>query len=114
MTALRNQVCLNHPAREAIARCPSCGFFFCRECITEHDERILCASCLKRQTAPVERPRRSLAPLGRAFAALSGVVLAWLFFYLIGRILLATPTQFHEGTLWKSTVESAVDQGESP
>jgi hypothetical protein len=114
MTALRNQVCLNHPLREAIARCPSCGFFFCRECITEHDERILCASCLKRQTAPVERPKRSFAPFARASAAFCGLVVAWFFFYLIGRILLATPTQFHEGTVWKSAVEDAIDKEQSP
>ena len=40
-----------------VARCPSCGNFFCRECITEHDELILCAACLKRITAPKERRR---------------------------------------------------------
>jgi hypothetical protein len=114
MLALRNQVCQNHPAREAIARCPSCGFFFCRECITEHDERVLCASCLKRQTAKVERPKRSLAPVARAFTACCGFLVAWFFFYIVGRSLLMIPSRFHEGTLWKSEMEKAIDQVQSP
>jgi hypothetical protein len=112
-STLRLQVCHNHSGREAIARCPSCGFFFCRECITEHDERILCASCLKRLSAPVERSRRSLAPLARGLAALSGVVTAWFFFYLIGRLLVATPTKFHEAALWKKKVEE-IQSGDAP
>jgi hypothetical protein len=33
---------------------------------------------------------------------LAGWVLAWFFFYLIGETLLALPTSFHEGTLWKA------------
>jgi len=114
MTLLRNQICQNHPGREAIARCPSCGFFFCRECITEHDERVLCASCLKKQTAPVERPRRSFAPVGRGFAAVCGLMLAWLYFYFIGRALLTLPTQYHEGTVWKSTLENELDKEGEP
>jgi hypothetical protein len=114
MPALRLQVCLHHSEREAVARCPSCGFFFCRECITEHDERILCASCLKKQTAPVERPRRSLAPLARGMAALCGLMTAWFFFYLVGRALLATPTKFHEATLWKSAADDEMQKEDTP
>ena len=34
--------------REAVARCPECTQFFCRECITEHDDRVLCSACLKK------------------------------------------------------------------
>ena len=43
---LSQQRCFNHTSREAVARCPECGRFFCRECITEHDDRVLCAVCL--------------------------------------------------------------------
>ena len=52
MAAVALQRCLHHGEREAIARCPECGSFFCRECITEHDERVLCASCLAKITRP--------------------------------------------------------------
>ena len=31
-----------------------------------------------------------------------GVLTAWLFFYFVGRSLLAIPDSFHEGTIWKS------------
>jgi hypothetical protein len=111
---LLQQRCLNHSEREAIARCPSCGFYFCRECITEHDERILCASCLKKQNTKTERPRRNFAPVLRTMAALCGLLTAWFFFYVVGRVLLATPTQFHEATLWKSKVEDEMQKGETP
>ena len=45
------QRCRNHAEREAVARCPGCGHHFCRECVTEHDDRILCAACLRKLTA---------------------------------------------------------------
>jgi hypothetical protein len=112
MASLRHQVCHNHAGREAIARCPSCGFYFCRECITEHDDRVLCASCLKKLTAPVERPRRNFAPLIRGTAAFCGLLVAWIFFYLAGRVLLATPTKFHEATLWREELEN--ERGNEP
>jgi len=109
-TGLQLQRCHNHAGREAVARCPSCGFYFCRECITEHDERILCASCLKKQTAREERPRRNFAPLARTGAALAGLFTAWLFFYHVGRGLLAIPTKFHEATVWKSKVQDEIEK----
>ena len=111
---LQQQRCLNHAGREAIARCPECGFYFCRECITEHDERILCASCLKKLTPQVERPRRNFAPLARVLTALCGLMTAWFFFYIVGRLLLATPTQFHEATVWKEKVENEMQKEDAP
>jgi uncharacterized paraquat-inducible protein A len=95
------QRCLHHPVREAVARCPECGQFFCRECITEHDDRVICSSCLKKVTTKVEKPRRSFAPLGRIAAACAGVIIAWMFFFLAGRILVNIPSKFHEGTVWE-------------
>lgn len=43
---LQRQRCFNHAEREATARCPVCKRDFCRECITEHNHRMLCRSCL--------------------------------------------------------------------
>ncbi len=113
MAVLRQQRCHNHLGREAVARCPSCGNFFCRECITEHDERILCAACLKRQTAPKER-RRNRVPVGRMFGVLCGILAGWMYFYLIARVLVATPTKYHEGTVWRDAVEDEVEKQQSP
>jgi hypothetical protein len=43
------QRCRNHAVRTAAGRCPGCHFFYCRECITEHDGRMLCAACVQKQ-----------------------------------------------------------------
>jgi hypothetical protein len=95
------QRCFNHLAREAVARCPSCGQYYCRECITEHEDRIICAACLlKLSHIPLTR-RRGFVGLRRSVQCLLGLLLTWFFFYLLGESLLALPTSFHEGTLWQ-------------
>ncbi len=87
--------CFRHPEREAAARCPACRRAFCRECVTEHEGRVLCASCLSAAAAsPAAAPRRRLAgPL----AAAAGLLAAWLFFFLLGRLLVALPSPADEG-----------------
>ena len=99
MPQLIHQRCQNHSQREAIARCPECRGHFCRECISEHEERVICAACL-RKLAPgqlVRGPRWLVHPT----VCILGLMLAWLFFYAIGEILLELPDSFHEGTLWQ-------------
>jgi hypothetical protein len=98
---LANQRCFNHAEREAVARCPECRQFFCRECITEHDDRVICASCLRKlaRLPLLKRPGWSNTfALGRC---LCGLLVAWFFFYLVGESLLALPTSFHEATFWQ-------------
>jgi hypothetical protein len=100
MNSLAHQRCFNHAAREAAARCPECKQFFCRECITEHDDRVLCTSCLKRLAAtPTER--RAFGSLRRIVQCAFGFVVAWFFFFLIGEVLAGLPDSFHEGTVWR-------------
>ncbi len=113
MATLALQRCLHHGEREAIARCPECGSFFCRECITEHDERIICASCLAKLTRPaaVKTPRFRLAALHPWIATFSGIVVAWLCFYFVGRTLVAIPSDFHASSLWNGSLfESSEDE----
>jgi len=87
--------CFNHASREAAARCPECGRYFCRECVSEHEGRVICAFCFKRLRAgPVGRTR--LAGLLRAAQILIGILILWSSFYLLGRILLAIPSSFHD------------------
>jgi hypothetical protein len=102
MEILARQRCANHDTREAVARCPECTGFFCRECITEHQERVICALCLKKLTG-ARRPerQRSFGGLVRAGQWLMGVLLLWLSFYFIGNMLLSLPESFHDGTLWQ-------------
>ena len=102
MENLTHQRCFNHATREAVARCPSCGQSFCRECITEHEDRVICAACLRKLTRVPLLQRRGFASVIRGAQCLVGLVAAWFFFYLIGEILLALPSAFHEATLWQS------------
>lgn len=95
------QRCFLHPGREAAARCPSCGRFFCRECVTEHEDRVLCATCLARGASPRAGLRARAAALTPLFTVLAGLFLAWVFFSVLGRFLLNIPTEFHEGTAWR-------------
>ena len=99
-SALASQRCFHHALREAVARCPECRQFYCRECITEHDDRVICASCLRNLAATTERKRTSLAwalPLGQLTL---GLALVWLVFYFFGAALLSIPSSFHEGNVW--------------
>lgn len=95
--------CLHHPDREAAARCPGCRRAFCRECVTEHGGRMLCAACIARDgvgAATVERGRlvRLLRPAGRALRLAAGVVVAWWAFHLLGATLALFPEALHEGS----------------
>lgn len=99
--ALTAHRCLNHGEREAAARCPQCRQFFCRECVTEHEGRVLCAGCLARLTAPAATAKRGFGWLLNPVWAVTGVFVAWLCFYALGSVLLALPSEWHEGTLWQ-------------
>jgi hypothetical protein len=101
MEDLLHQRCFNHMLREAVARCPECRRYFCRECITEHDDKVLCAGCLSNKMMPAVSGLTRFSGLIRVFHFLLGAMLLWLFFYYIGQILLSLPSAFHEGTLWE-------------
>ena len=97
---LRQRRCDNHPKREASARCPECGRFFCRECITEHDDRVLCASCLAALSVKKSKHAQSWAwilRLGLAFLAAAVVFFA---LFLIGSFLVSIPSHFHAHGGW--------------
>ncbi|MBR9981408.1 MAG: hypothetical protein KFF50_10315 [Desulfatitalea sp.] len=103
MDSFSQQCCYHHPHREAVVRCPLCERFFCRECVTEHDDRMLCSACLARETAATTvhagRWRELLMPWVQGG---SGLVMIWALFYLLGWMLLAIPHEFHEGAIWRT------------
>src|SRR5260370_40731650 len=107
MQNLIYQRCFNHAQREAVARCPACGQFFCRECITEHEDRVICAACLRKLARVPLLKRRGFAGVLRVSQCALGLLAAWFFFYLIGEGLLAMPASFHEKTLWDSGGQEA-------
>jgi hypothetical protein len=103
VSAALDKRCLNHRDREAVARCPVCRDFFCRECVTEHEGRVICAKCLAAFAGEhvAARPKRAFARPVLALMSFAGV---WLFFFLLGRALLELPDSFHDGTLWGPAV----------
>jgi hypothetical protein len=102
MPELIHQRCFNHSRREAAARCPECRHHFCRECITEHEDRVICASCLRKLVKGSSSARRGFANVARAIQVLAGLVTVWFFFYLFGQTLLSIDSSFHEGTVWRA------------
>lgn len=100
--SLTQQRCFNHGEREAAARCPECASYFCRECITEHDDRVVCTTCLTKLARKPLLQRRGFAGLFRVGQCLLGVVVAWFFFYVVAEGLVSLPASFHEGTLWQA------------
>ena len=102
--SIAQERCSNHASREAVARCPECGRYFCRECISEHEGRVFCAFCLKHLSVkPIRRYR--LAGLVRVAQVVAGVLLLWSSFYLLGKALLTIPPSFHEFVIGQEETE---------
>jgi hypothetical protein len=103
MNPLHQRHCLNHSAREAVARCPECGNFYCRECIAEHEDRVVCAACLRKMLRRTERKKNPIFTwTARAGAFGVSLFVGWLAFYWVGKILLSIPANVHDGTLWQT------------
>ncbi len=73
---IRHQ-CWNHESREAVCRCPGCSRSYCRECVTEHESRLLCAACLRKELAP-EKVRRAPRRVPAAVLLAAGLLLTWI------------------------------------
>ncbi|HZU27682.1 MAG TPA: hypothetical protein VFA04_19280 [Bryobacteraceae bacterium] len=89
------QTCFVHASREAVALCIDCRHSFCRECVVDHDGRLICAACLgKLQRKPRQASRRwrSIASAAGLGAAL---ILCWILFYMGGRALLMSEPRHH-------------------
>lgn len=101
MQEIVQQRCFRHRQREAVARCLDCEQFYCRECVTEHQGRLLCSACLSRQAESVIGDTGKGAVISRIVQFACGSLMIWLAFYLVGYLLLSIPSAFHEGTIWK-------------
>jgi len=100
MTAIALERCWNHAAREAVCRCPGCARFYCRECVTEHEGRLLCAACVAGVAARPHRRATWLGKLAGPAAAAAGLLIAWLAFYGTAR-LIAELTDRLEEQQWR-------------
>jgi hypothetical protein len=103
MEVYNPQTCFQHPDREAVVRCPSCRKYYCRECVTEHDDRMLCSNCLAALTAPHQTDAKvRFFHLKLLLQGGVGFLVLWYLFFLVGQMLLSIPHSFHEGTFWQS------------
>jgi hypothetical protein len=102
MSGVAEQRCFNHSVREAAARCPECRRFFCRECVAEHDDRLICASCLKRLTVSETSERRAFSTATRSVQLVVGILVVWFFFFMIGEGLVRIPSSWHDTSLWQA------------
>lgn len=98
MTASLAQTrCYHHSHREAVARCPDCARYFCRECISDYQGKALCAQCLSQSVRETIPNKRIPAYLLSGLCALAGFMLTWFLFYMLATLLIRIPSEFHEG-----------------
>jgi len=99
LATLTQTRCFNHGQREAVARCPACRRHYCRECVTEHDHRLLCASCIAAAGEKKTKPRRFTLPLAPLVQLAVAIVVYWVAFLCLGAGLLMVPTVNHDAML---------------
>jgi hypothetical protein len=105
MSNVARSICLNHPLREAAAKCMGCGKSFCRECVTALDRRMFCSGCLSAKTEVKAKAKRDWFLVGAAVQLALGLVLLWLGCYGLGKFLLSVPSEYHEGSVWESVMD---------
>jgi hypothetical protein len=96
--------CYNHQEREPVAKCPECGNYFCWECITEFEYRVLCAECIKKKSVKkTEKPggvdvffRLIFIPL----KVITGIIITWAVFFVLAQGLILIPDNFHSGRIF--------------
>jgi hypothetical protein len=88
---------VRHVEREAAVRCPECTRFFCRECVVEHEGRLLCVECLARVARPAAGAKRDWRKARRVGMTVVAGLLAWAIFYGLGASLARIPPSYQEG-----------------
>ena len=83
-----------------MCRCLVCAKYYCRECVIEYDDRLICAACLRKLTQSSPQTR-ALGHTTGVVCTFTGLLLAWIFFYYAGQVLILIPSAFHEGTVWQ-------------
>ena len=102
MSTVATRKCVRHEPREAVARCPSCGEHFCRECVVEHAGVLLCSACLADKLTAGDPGRRGRGQRAREWTLTAGsLLLLWVVFYGFGQFLKLVPPTVHEGTVWR-------------
>jgi len=104
-SVIGDTTCAIHPDRNAGARCPQCEQFYCSECITEHEGRLICAACLHAPEEVEPDARNGFRKVAGLFSVVLQLSLAiffcWLIFYVFAQTLGDMPDDFHDGTIWE-------------
>ncbi len=103
MIDLTHQRCMNHGQREAVARCPECSHYFCRECVAEHEGRVVCANCLTRLVGAKGGRKTARDRLAHLLPFIAALLFIWICFLGLGQALLSLPDEFHSGEVWQSS-----------
>ena len=72
--------------------------------MTEHEDRLICAVCLKKLASIPLTRRRGFIGVVRALQLCLGAVTIGCFFYWFGQSLLRLPSSFHDGTVWQGSL----------
>jgi hypothetical protein len=88
-----HQQCWNHSERGAVCLCPVCHRGYCRECVSEHDSRLLCAACIKAALPASDaggsrRSRKVWIPV----LAVATTLIAWAAIFSLGQIIMESVT----------------------
>jgi hypothetical protein len=95
--------CEVHAMREAAARCTVCSHHYCRECIQEHEGRMVCGNCLSLKSSLEPKHFAGFKEmLVRLVMALASAALLWGAFWCIFTIGSLLPAE-----VYKSPVERA-------
>src|SRR4030095_7031886 len=103
--------CLNHPEREAAARCPRCRRYFCRECVAEYRGRMLCAECMAGPAEQGGRRHAFMVRTGRLAVAVLGLLILWLTFQYYGHHLATLPDASPGRALLQGDTLGRLDNG---
>jgi hypothetical protein len=101
------QHCWNHEAREAACRCPACSRSYCRECVSEHEGRLLCAACLSLVVARSDQAAGGLGKLAPPGMIAAGILLAWLIYWAAGASLIGLIRRIEQEPAATSRSESS-------
>lgn len=94
-SSLVKSKCQNHHTREAVAKCPICQHYYCRECVTEHNNQFICVGCLSTTQEEKKSSKGSvLTILKLILFSVFTILTSWYFFQIIGSFLLKIPTSF--------------------
>ncbi len=86
--------CGLHPRRAAVAACNRCRRGFCRECIVEHQGRMLCPACIELLAAEATHSRVGIWLWIRVLLQSGFAIFAfYMVFYVLDRHLARIPPQ---------------------